>query len=91
MTAVQFLLAFPLAMRNGVVAGLARIIHKFIERCLSAGTASDNVWGERTMRWQLILWVTRQLATVDIAIIRSSTSILAAERTLKPRVVGIII
>jgi len=91
MAAVQLLFALPFAMGNKVVARLARMIHEFLQRCLPARAVGDNVWGERTMSWELILWVARQLTTMDAAIIRSFASIFTSERALKPRLAGVVV
>jgi acyl-CoA synthetase (AMP-forming)/AMP-acid ligase II len=91
MPALQGLLTDPLTVRNRLLAGLARMVHEVLERCLATRTMGNNIRGEWTMSWLLILWVTGCLAAVSTAVVGSSTSILTAEGAFEPRIVGWII
>lgn len=91
MATLELLLADSLAVRNMLLARLARVVHEILERCLSARTMGYHVRGEGAVSRKLILWVTRRLTAMNSTVVGPSAGIFAAERALEPRIVGRIV
>lgn len=91
MATLELLLADFLAVRDMLLARLARVIHEILERCLSARTMGYHVRGEGAVSRELILRMARRLTAMNSTVVGSSTGILAAEGALEPRIVGRII